>query len=378
MLKWARERAGMDVDVVAKAERLQANNLAAWERGEGTPSYAMLVRLAKRYNRPLMVFYLPAPPTDFQVANEFRVLAGYTERSESPAVRRTIEDVHERLAWASDFIEENGEAACPVVASLASESSIRNAAAHLRSHLGVRVQDQIACPTSAAAFKLWRTQCEALGVFVFQTGNIAKDGIRGIAFCDKFAPAVVVNTKELFEARVFTMIHELVHIALGQSAVTTFSGRDNRAIERYCDAVAAETLVPTEDLMRRLPEIRGQDFEETATRIAAVYKVSRLAALIKLVEIKAVTWRDLRKKWSVYTAAPTQTTKKQFGPRQPHKSTLNRLGFSFTRLAVSAYDAGEIHGAGLTELLAGMKLKHLPKLLKAVFPNRIQPSTAVN
>ena len=65
ILKWARETAGLGLDDAAKAIDLKAargltgaERLAALEDGRGAPSTPQLHRMAEKYRRPLITFYL--------------------------------------------------------------------------------------------------------------------------------------------------------------------------------------------------------------------------------------------------------------------------------------------------------------------------------
>ena len=69
ILKWARETAGLNLEAAARRIVLNtargvsgSDRLAALEAGEGTPSPALLKRMAQQYHRPLLTFYMAEPP----------------------------------------------------------------------------------------------------------------------------------------------------------------------------------------------------------------------------------------------------------------------------------------------------------------------------
>ncbi len=68
ILTWARETAGLSLADAARAlgltdtrGRTGSQRLEAMERGEDDPTRPVLLKMAKAYRRPLLVFYLEEP-----------------------------------------------------------------------------------------------------------------------------------------------------------------------------------------------------------------------------------------------------------------------------------------------------------------------------
>src|SRR4051812_18540002 len=78
ILRWARKRAGLSIEEAAQAIGLTGANAAARlgeiEQGEREPSRRQLLKIAERYRRPILTFYLPAPPEPGPRTNDFRTL----------------------------------------------------------------------------------------------------------------------------------------------------------------------------------------------------------------------------------------------------------------------------------------------------------------
>jgi transcriptional regulator with XRE-family HTH domain len=83
VLTWARETAGLTLEEAADRLGLTtskrssaASKLADIEGGRKSPSTAQLLRAASAYRRPLVAFYLDAPPARGERGEDFRTAGG--------------------------------------------------------------------------------------------------------------------------------------------------------------------------------------------------------------------------------------------------------------------------------------------------------------
>lgn len=116
---------------------------------------------------------------------------------------------------------------------------------------------------------------------------------RGFALSDKFAPLIFVNTADSLAAQIFTMIHELVHIWLGESALSdaSMNRKSLHEHELWANRVAAEVLVPRATITR---EYSGYTSTEEFARLARLFKVSTLVILKSLQQSGLLTWTEFQ------------------------------------------------------------------------------------
>lgn len=93
----------------------------------------------------------------------------------------------------------------------------------IREYLGVTYDQQRSWQDARKAYNAWRNLIETVGVLVFQASRIAIGEMRGFAIAEEELPVIAVNSKDYPSGRTFSLLHELCHLVLGESALTDFS-----------------------------------------------------------------------------------------------------------------------------------------------------------
>jgi Zn-dependent peptidase ImmA (M78 family) len=114
---------------------------------------------------------------------------------------------------------------------------------------------------------------------------------RGFVLNDNYAPLIFVNAADYKSANMFTLAHELVHVWINQEGVSnlnfrTLEANDNE-IEIYCNKVAAELLVPENEL--RALWMNTKTVKEPFQFLARQFKVSPLVAARRALDLEFIT-----------------------------------------------------------------------------------------
>ena len=103
ILRWARETAGLTLEDASHKLGIQiargvspVDRLNALETGDVEPTRPLLLKMAKQYHRPLIVFYMEKPPRKGNRGQDFRTLPDSTTKVANALVDALIRDVQVR------------------------------------------------------------------------------------------------------------------------------------------------------------------------------------------------------------------------------------------------------------------------------------------
>ncbi len=294
VLRWARERARLEPEQLARKMQVKPERVREWEVS-GKISMAQADKVAHHTHTPLGFLYLPQPPEDRLPIRDFRTRGGEMLRP-SPDLLETVYLMQRRQAWMrDDVIEEIGEPLDFVGAFDGSTDALEVAAA-MRDALRLEPNWASRQSTWTGALSHLREQADNAGVLVVFSGVVGNNTHRkldtnefqGFALVDEYAPLVFVNSADFQAAQMFTLAHELAHLLVGKSGVTSFDNHQAPSddTEQFCNRTAAEFLAPEEELRAFWPAAGKANNPYQA--IARRFKVSTLVAARRALDLKLI------------------------------------------------------------------------------------------
>jgi Zn-dependent peptidase ImmA (M78 family) len=384
ILLWARETAGISPEeAVARLQIREARGIPALDRladletGRSDPTRPVLVRMAKLYRRPLLTFYLSAPPRKGDRGRDFRSLPADYSATANALLDVLIRDVVARQSMIRAALEDEEEAEPLGFVSSAKASDGLNALiASIQKTLQVDELDFYKQASPDSAFALLRGKAEKAGIFVLLIGNLGShhtaiepEIFRGFALADPVAPFVIINDQDSHAAWSFTLLHELAHIWLGQTGVS--GARSDLDIEKFCNDVAGEFLLPAEEVAQ-LKVDAATTFEVASSLISTFAEERNLSSSMvayKLYRRGAIgleTWSQLtaafRERWLEARTRRRELAREREGGPRYYTIRRHRIGAALIQL-VQRMSAGGVLSTSKAGKVLGVKPRNVGLLI---------------
>jgi Zn-dependent peptidase ImmA (M78 family) len=145
----------------------------------------------------------------------------------------------------------------------------------------------------------WVAAVEALGVIVIHTRRVAIHDARGFSLSEWPYPVIAINGSEFARPRLFTLLHEIAHLALNAGGVCDLhEARSRRStsdkVEHFCNRVAAAILMPAREVLA-LSAVSNASGEtrwnaDELRDLANPFGTSAEAFLLRLITLGRASW----------------------------------------------------------------------------------------
>ena len=344
LLRWARERAGRSEEDLSR----RFKKLSEWESGETQPTLKQMETFARTVHLPIGYLFLTEPPDEPVPIPDFRTFANQAVSRPSPNLLDTIYACQDRQHWYREYARVDGQPEHSFVGRATTETPAEVAAGEMQDILGFDLAARRKCTTWTDALRLFIRQADDAGVLMMVSGVVGSNNhrqldpreFRGFCLSDPLAPLVFVNGADTKAAQIFTLAHEIAHLWLGDTALSNagLETMDARTEEIWCNAVAAEFLVPLDILRTYLRE--GESVPDTLTRLARSFKVSSLVILRRMFDVGKLdratfdaAWKEEFERISAYDRGS--------GGGDFYRTTPIRVSRRFTRALIGSTIEGQ-------------------------------------
>lgn len=304
VLEWAANNIGQSwkdiAETIITATSKREQKLK--EAYNGTLTIKQAENVAKKTRVPYGFLFLDQPPQIKKPSiPDLRQIT--TPEPLSLDFQETLEDTLAKQEWYIDYLKSIGsDNQLPFVGKY----SFNNNISHLdvkndiAKTLSLDEKETEGCKSTESFFSLLVKKIESIGVLVFKNGTVkgnphkplSEKEFRGFALIDNVAPAIFINGVDSKSAQIFTLLHELCHIWIGEAGVSGGDDIANNSIEYFCNKVAAEILTPEEKFLSFWDQNKNEpDF---IGKLSKKFKVSSLVIARRAVDFNKISWDEYK------------------------------------------------------------------------------------
>jgi len=353
MLAWASERAGMPAEEISERMGASLDRVNAWLSGEDKPTFRQAQTLAGILNVPFGFLFLEHPPVEEIPLPDLRTVGGDPARKLDLNFRDLLKDVLFKRDWFRDFLEQIDGEPLPFVGSFGLDANPKDVAKNMRETLlGADGALPPARNWEAYLSELMKA-AEAAGIWVMRNGIVGSNThrplsvaqFRGFAISDPLVPLIFINGRDAKAAQIFTLAHELAHIWLGESGISNVNIGQvdfgvHRALERKCNQIAAEFLVPADVFRQHWQADRS--FNENIEWNTRQFRVSRVVIGRRAFDLRLCTDDEYRQLYATERAQWERDDEAAGGGGDFYRTLPMRNGQRFTNSVVNQAISGQL------------------------------------
>ena len=222
--------------------------LISWENNTQTPTYNKVLNISRATGIPLGYFFLKTPPKENLSFINYRTVNSTELKNPSAELKTTMLDMELIQEWLHNKLINDGVTKNSYVGSLKNNNDIDVLATIIRNELNIQKDWYIRIKTSEDSF----------------------------ALIDEYAPLIFINSNDSINGRIFSLLHEYVHIGLGENSL--YNDRcgcsfNVKTTETICNKVAAEILVPQEKFIEQWNKyFKETNFEVIVDKLSKYFK----------------------------------------------------------------------------------------------------------
>ncbi len=293
----------MSEEDLSRTLGVRLDKVVAWAEGSKKPTFNQAQRLAGKLHIPFAFFFLPAPPPDELPLPDLRTVANQGIEGASVNLKDIIDSVMRRQEWYKEYLQDQGAERLGFIGSASLNSSPSLVAGDIKRTLELDNLNPQGLNWEEYQRKIV-VAAEDVGILVMRSGIVENNTrrplsvseFRGFAISDPLAPVVFINLRDAPAARLFTLIHEIAHLWLGQSGISSVKPNEHRREEQFCNAVAGEFLAPEREMLVLWRE--GAELQDNVTNLARNFHVSKYVIIRRALDLRLITQESYQEYYS--------------------------------------------------------------------------------
>lgn len=365
VLEWAIKRAGVSAESIhKKAEQ--------WVSGKARPTFKQAVDLAKALQIPFGYLWLKEPPKEQEIIPDLRTIGNTANPERSLTLKTLLRDAKFKQEWFKDYLTENNIVVERAVGQFTINDDIDEIATDIAEKL--KASDVVAKgKRKDDVLRYFIKKAEKLNILVMKNktlgatkNRLSLSEFRGFAIYDAAAPLVFINSNDSAAAQIFTLMHELAHLWIGQSGISNLETEGASEVELKCNEIAARILMPEVKIRQFFSNGNAANLLNEASSAFSVSPLSILNRIRNLGLIAHDAYRELyareQREFSRTQTHNDAEDSRGFAP--PQKLARSRNGDLFSFAVVEAVLNGKESYTNGARLLDYRKINIVEKVGK--------------
>jgi len=311
--------------------------LYKWINGEKSPTFNQIEDFSKKTHIPIGYFFLKTPPTEEYKLLEYRTVDSAALKSPSRDLIDTIRQMENVQEWMREYLVSNGADKVSFVGTLDPSNNVKTVVPVVRKVLGLNNNWYENSSSLDDSFKILREAIGAVGIIIMMNGivggnphrHLNVEEFRAFTLIDNHAPLIFINATDSIGGKIFSLLHEFVHIGVAQNSLYNVGRNDFFAatpIETFCNGIAAEIIAPLDLFKEKWKSIFG-DTNKKISDLTGFFKCSQLVIARRAYDLKYINDSEYEKATTMAKQRFSQKTDKNGGDY--YRTQANRIDHRF-------------------------------------------------
>ncbi len=274
--------------------------LKSWRDLTAKPRYAEIEKISKKIHIPFGTFFLQKPPKEDKSTIEFRTLNNRNNTNYSLNLEDTYKKMRSIQDWMTDFKKDESEESVEFIGSLTIDTDYSQAAQKVRETLELNEDWNTKFSSPERLFSKIQALLQNNGILFMKNKFVGVDThhgrkldvneFRAFALTNTIAPLIFINQNDSITGQIFSSIHELIHLFLGEDSLFSDSSLNTNShdlTETFCNKVAAELLVP-KNLITEKWGLENEALTDKINRLAKYFNTSRQVIIYRASDLDLI------------------------------------------------------------------------------------------
>ena len=274
--------------------------LNKWLNGEKVPTFNQLEKFSSQTHIPFGYFFLKTPPIEELTLLEYRTIDSAATQTPSRDLFDTVRQMENVQEWMREHLVSGGADKIEFLGTINTNDDAVTVADKIRKVLILSKDWFAKSKTLDESFKTLRKAIGNAGVIVMLSsivGNSTRrplnvEEFRAFTLLDEYAPLIFINSADSKGGKLFSLLHEFVHIGVGQNRLYTVGLNDLsivNPIETFCNAVTAEILTPADLFKANWQSTLVDGANEKIVALSNYFKCSQLVIARRALDLKYIS-----------------------------------------------------------------------------------------